>query len=1059
MEDFFGTEPDIPTGIHRTKHKSSSGKQRSPSHGRRASSSGPGPPLLTHVPRQHTSGAASSSGIPLRSLAGVTSPPLIHATSSYTARPHRPPLGGGDEGEVSVLDDVSLVDILGTNSVLDPNDFSKSVVNITAEISPLSESSSFDRSLYWIHHERTTLPAKFEDFQYVLSRTPGLYEHEAAVASKCLGEVKMQRKVFANGRYFGPVYHQATTAHQSAVQNIVAKATFLSIPIFTRMSPDTDDSPTGGNLIQRPLERLFNHLVEYLKDEHDRHHHRYLTSKVLRSQTTHPVRSLMQYSNILALDHRRDQCQAMLQLQEFGDNHQPFVHVPELWVLIINECTIITSGPFRIDDLCGSNMRLSRPVHAHDRRMILRYFNLQGVLHSFRCRTWLGLLDVIDRLESDIDDLRACLDRPSLTSSYALVDSKFRAMNCSRWNRRTSDDNAARFVSVRLVGVSPDARLNVRYSERKLREDLRTTWALFALIAKLKQAEKDVKSRRTSLAHQGRENILKTRIVDLNKKLLKAKRDRMSNRFRLFAVRYKLIDPEGQMWGEDRKYIESRADLSTEELEKYRALLDLKISDIMGNQGDECTSGNDTEVAEVPTIVDTVVSALETLDPPNPLLRKVTFVEGPSVRYQTSDNVADPDLDLAKKLARFEQDVARTARDGLAEARDQFLPPKRRFTSLSLMSPGGGGPQRPHRAKTEFDLEAQRATHDMKSSTNFNIRAILPTTHQSNTDRDAHAPFSETRRTRRGSSPRSGARRPGIYKQGFSPTSPPVITKVILPASPQRVPILSKFRELSSSQPQEEIATQNSRHRQNDLPLPDPSGLSRPSTADDQTTNIESMASDRLELKRRQDKFRDLLPFFKWQRPAEYAPITPRESKMQQDFGKSSPIDHTRSNSLPRLEHVLRKAEDKDVCATLTEINDMLGNETRPRNEELLVEARQYNDVEAVSHTEVLASLNQEYHQLVLQSPDAKAESQASESMTLWTAKMRLVLVIDTLLRRFVGLDHFGEHVILKVWGLVSRLTSTTLDEVGHCLITKCPILTFSTRSTKLVKDKENPVQ
>ena len=1061
MNEWTGTETEIPAVPKHTKPFNA--KQRSLSHGRRTSSSGPRPPRLSHAHRQHAAGAASSNDIPLRNLAEVTSPTAARTASSYTLKTHRPPLGGGDEDEASVLADVELVDILGTNFSPDPDDFSKSVVNITAEISPLSESTSFDRSLYWIHHERTTSPAKFEDFQEVLSRTPGLYDHEAAVASKCLGEVKMQRKVFANGRYLGSIYHEATTAHQPAVQNIVAKATFLSIPIFTRMSPGIDESPTNGGFLRRPFQKLFDHLVEYFKDEHDRNHHQYLTSKVLRSQTTHPIRSLMQYSNILALDHRRDYCQAMLQLQEFGSFQQPFVHVPELWVLIINECTIITSGPFSLNDLCGSNMRLRKPLHPHDQRMILRYFNLQGVLHNFRCRTWLGLLDIIDRIESDIDDLRACLDEPSPTSAYALLDSKFRAMNRSRWNRRTSDDNPTRFVTLRLVSVSPHAKLNVRYSERKLREDVRFTWASFGLIAKLKQAERDVKYSRTSLNRQGTERTLKMQIADLNKKLQKSRRDRISNRFRLFAVRYKLLDPDAQMWGEDQRYFESRTNLSLispEKLQKYQMMLETSISDIMGDQSDEPVSATESQVvAEALAGVDVMVGTLETLGSLNPLSRKVTFVDGPNVRFQPSDYTADPDLDLAEKVARFERDVGRTAGDGLAEARDQFLPPKRRFTSHVSVSPGEKDPQRLLRPKTYHDLEAQMGTHHKKHLMTFSRRATQPAPRRSNSSRDAQVPSLGVTRTRSGSNPGSASsslRRPGIYKERFSPTSSPAITKVILPADPQRVPILSKLRELSSNQSQGKTLALKSRHKQNNPALPDLPDAPRPSTAENQTTNIKSMASDQLRQKRSHDKFCHVLPFFEWQRPADYPPITPRESHQHQGLGESSPFNHARSHSLPRIDIELRRPEHEDICATLTEINDMLGGETQPRNEDLLIDARQYKDVEAVSHMDVMSSLDQEYHELVLKSPGANAESHASERKALWTAKMRLVLAVDTLLRRFVGVDYFKEHLILKVWGIVSRLTKTTLDEVGPTFTVYCSILTPSVLQIHEINRRQN---
>lgn len=68
-------------------------------------------------------------------------------------------------------------------------------------------------------------------------------------------------------------------------------------------------------------------------------------SQVLRSSDQHPIRSLLQYSNILAKDTQRDKRQVVTrdEVEDDGQasNHdKPFIHVPEIWMLVINMCKL-----------------------------------------------------------------------------------------------------------------------------------------------------------------------------------------------------------------------------------------------------------------------------------------------------------------------------------------------------------------------------------------------------------------------------------------------------------------------------------------------------------------------------------------------------------------------------------------------------------------------------------------------------------------------------------------------------------------------------------------------
>lgn len=148
-----------------------------------------------------------------------------------------------------------------------------------------------------------------------MNDTRVLYTHEAAVASKCLKEVALKRRTFARGKYFGPYIHQASLPYGSEVEVLPVSATFLSFPIFALMN-----------------------IPHYGGEVHAK-------SRDLRSSDQHPIRSLLQYSNILAKTTKRDTRQVVTrdELEDDGQapNHdKPFVHVPELWALVINMCKL-----------------------------------------------------------------------------------------------------------------------------------------------------------------------------------------------------------------------------------------------------------------------------------------------------------------------------------------------------------------------------------------------------------------------------------------------------------------------------------------------------------------------------------------------------------------------------------------------------------------------------------------------------------------------------------------------------------------------------------------------
>lgn len=133
----------------------------------------------------------------------------------------------------------------------------------------------------------------------------------------------------------------------------------------------------------------------------------YWNNRDLRSSREHPIRSLLQYYNIVTIDDERDRRQVITKFARDVNDEDGYIHVPEIWALTINMCedlklpgdyegiliafpdTVITCAPFSADDLCGENIKIKPEAPKQkDQRIFVKYTNLQGRLHDFRCRTW-----------------------------------------------------------------------------------------------------------------------------------------------------------------------------------------------------------------------------------------------------------------------------------------------------------------------------------------------------------------------------------------------------------------------------------------------------------------------------------------------------------------------------------------------------------------------------------------------------------------------------------------------------------------------------------------------
>ncbi|KAL4748445.1 hypothetical protein BDW72DRAFT_154873 [Aspergillus terricola var. indicus] len=108
-----------------------------------------------------------------------------------------------------------------------------------------------------------------------------------------------------------------------------------------------------------------------------------------RRESVHPVRSLLQfhYSFVSTVSRDKDQvsCNA--------GNQPSALHVPQVWILLINDDLIISTGPVDIDAVRGNYVHLekaSSPPSVREERQI-RLLGLQGKQYCFsldECKTW-----------------------------------------------------------------------------------------------------------------------------------------------------------------------------------------------------------------------------------------------------------------------------------------------------------------------------------------------------------------------------------------------------------------------------------------------------------------------------------------------------------------------------------------------------------------------------------------------------------------------------------------------------------------------------------------------
>lgn len=333
------------------------------------------------------------------------------------------------------------LEIVSTNWV--PDDEDREIVTLTVKDrggKPDQEKVRCESR--WKHIQSDAMTLK--DLYRQVMRTPGLGDDDMALAlvGRLLNKVRnTSEKKFVHGRYLKPitlVYEgedpDGSTSKPSKERHVRKTATFISLPVFTVCCPKRHTST--------------------------------------KDSEGHPVRALLQSRYRLESTKRRDKEQVITKTTSIKDHlaHKDhIVHVPQIWVLLINNYTIITCAALDASVLRGDTIKLisytaaqqdeaTWSVHFTDARGKDFYLPLRF------CKTWFDLVrQVTDNcLVDDYSYIRDQLLKGGPV--YELVVAKDGSrVNAERWPKLV-EEQKTEVIHLRLVdNETISSRLLVTY--------------------------------------------------------------------------------------------------------------------------------------------------------------------------------------------------------------------------------------------------------------------------------------------------------------------------------------------------------------------------------------------------------------------------------------------------------------------------------------------------------------------------------------------------------------------------------------------------------------------
>ena len=280
----------------------------------------------------------------------------------------------------------------------------------------------------WKHIKSDALSLK--QFEGQVMRTPGLGDDDIALVGRLLNRVRnTSEKQFVHGRYLKPitlVYEgedpDVPSSHRPEERHARKTATFVSLPIFTTC---------------RPKRHTFTKEFE-----------------------GHPVRALLQSRYRLESTKRRDNEQVITKTRSIKQrlaHKEHVIHVPHIWILIINNSTIITCAALDASVLRSDTIKLITYTAAQldEATWSMRFTDAQGkdfYLPLRTCKTWFDLVRQIT--DNCLDDEYNFIIRDQLLKGgpvHKLVVAKDGSpVNAENWPKLV-EEKRTEVIHLRLV--------------------------------------------------------------------------------------------------------------------------------------------------------------------------------------------------------------------------------------------------------------------------------------------------------------------------------------------------------------------------------------------------------------------------------------------------------------------------------------------------------------------------------------------------------------------------------------------------------------------------------
>lgn len=331
------------------------------------------------------------------------------------------------------------LEIISTNWV--PDDEDREIVTLTVKDKggkPDQERVRCESRWKHIQSDAMTLKELYRQ----VDRTSGLGDDDKALVGRLLNKVRnTSEKKFVHGRYLKPitlVYEgedpDGSMSKHPEERHVRKTATFVSLPVFTICCPK-----------------------------------RHTSTKDFEG---HPVRALLQSRYRLESTKRRDKEQVITKTTSIKDHlaHKDHVvHVPQIWVLIINNYTIITCAALDASVLRGDTIKLISYTAAQqdEAKWSVHFTDSRGkdfYLPLRFCKTWFDLVrQVTDNcLVDDYSYIRDQLLKDGPV--YELVVAKDGSrVNAERWPKLV-EEQKTEVIHLRLVdNETVSSRLLVTY--------------------------------------------------------------------------------------------------------------------------------------------------------------------------------------------------------------------------------------------------------------------------------------------------------------------------------------------------------------------------------------------------------------------------------------------------------------------------------------------------------------------------------------------------------------------------------------------------------------------